>query len=88
MNIIACDFRDDKLIFDSRYIELSDRLMDDLKDYKKDKIYLGIRPEYIDLSIKSEENSIPIKVKYTENLGSTNAFYFELADKEFSFIKL
>ena len=77
MNIFLASFDGNDFIFDQ---DRKINIKDGLNQYKKEKYYLGIRPENIKLSNGDCSNTLRVKVKYLENLGSETAYYFDLAN--------
>ena len=81
MNVLLVTFSGEDLIFDQeRRIKVKEGLLSTINSDPNEKYYLGIRPENIKLVESDTENSIRVKVKYLENLGSITAYYFDLAD--------
>lgn len=81
MNVFLVSFDGGDLIFDQeRRIKVKEELLPSIDTTLNKKYYLGIRPENIKLVETDSENSLRVKVKYLENLGSITAYYFDLAD--------
>ncbi|MFO3665304.1 ABC transporter ATP-binding protein [Anaerococcus sp. ENR0831] len=81
MNVFLVSFDGGDLIFDQeRRIKVKEELLPSIDTTPNKKYYLGIRPENIKLVESDTENSLRVKVKYLENLGSITAYYFDLAD--------
>lgn len=81
MNVFLVSFDGGDLIFDQeRRIKVKEELLPSIDTAPNKKYYLGIRPENIKLVETDTENSLRVKVKYLENLGSITAYYFDLAD--------
>ena len=81
MNVFLVSFDGGDLIFDQeRRIKVKEELLPSIDTTPNKKYYLGIRPENIKLVETDLENSLRVKVKYLENLGSITAYYFDLAD--------
>lgn len=81
MNVFLVSFDGGDLIFDQeRRIKVKEELLPSIDTTPNKKYYLGIRPENIKLVETDSENSLRVKVKYLENLGSITAYYFDLAD--------
>lgn len=81
MNVFLVSFDGGDLIFDQeRRIKVKEELLPSIDTTPNKKYYLGIRPENIKLVETDTENSLRVKVKYLENLGSITAYYFDLAD--------
>lgn len=81
MNVFLVSFDGGDLIFDQeRRIKVKEELLPSIDTTPNKKYYLGIRPENIKLVETDSENSLRVKIKYLENLGSITAYYFDLAD--------
>lgn len=81
MNIFLVSYDEHDLIFDQeRRFTPENIIINTIRDNSNDKYYLGIRPENIQLVAEDYPNSLKVKVKYLENLGSITAYYFDLAN--------
>ncbi len=61
---------------------LNEMWINQIKNYSKDKIYFGIRPEAIKLGANSSSNGLEAVLQYVEDLGSKKSAYINIGDKE------
>lgn len=84
MNIIKCKLIDGKINLLNHNIELSKNLKSIIEYYNKDEIYLGIRPE--DIEITNNDKDMEISIDYLEDYGNRVGAYFNLLDDEYVLI--
>lgn len=81
MNIFLVSYKENHLIFDNeRRFAPESSILHAISKNLSDKYYLGIRPENIRLVDENTANSIKVKVRYLENLGSVTSYHFDLAN--------
>lgn len=88
MNIIPADYKDGKLYVEgsrTAYI-LDERLLRVIKRNDEKKVYIGIRPEKIQVLDYSTPVTLDVNVEYIEDFGGRASIYFKVKDETFNAI--
>jgi ABC-type sugar transport system ATPase subunit len=81
MNIIKSKVLDGKVYIGDHQVMLPENLQKLISEYEKGNVYLGIRPEYIDVAHEDKDN-IEINVNFVEDYGNKLGVYFDLEGSE------
>lgn len=88
MNIIPADYKDGKLYVEGSETSysLDERLLRVVDRNGKEKIYIGIRPEKIQVLEESTPVTLDVPVEYVEDFGGRASIYFKVKDQTFNAI--
>ena len=87
MNIIPMHYEDLKLVIgDNLFYKVDDRLRTIIEENGNANIFLGIRPERIQIAQEASENTVPVQISYVENYGSRTSVYFDLEGESYNLI--
>jgi len=78
MNIFECSIQNNELILGGQKLKIEQKT----DKIKSEKLKVGIRSEFIDLSEKPKENSIQVKIKSNEDFGNYKLLTCEFANLE------
>lgn len=89
MNIIPVTFTEGNLQVEGGYgiIPLDDHLRQMIRRHGKQKLYLGIRPEKLQISPQKEEGAVEVKIHYVEDYGHKTGMYFSLGEGDYIAVK-
>lgn len=80
MNIIPAQVKNQDLYLGDQKIDLSPQLAQRLKTYPKKQVYLGIRPEHIQIK---KNKGLLVEINYLEDYGNHLGLYFKLGGQEY-----
>lgn len=80
MNIIPADYEEGRLYVEGSetFYKLDDRLLKIVERNGEKKIYIGIRPEKIQILDKSTPTTLDVPVEYIEDFGGRVSVYFKV----------
>ena len=79
MNILKGTVKQNQLYINDDMIAVSDYLQNQINEYKKNEIYIGIRPE--DINLTMDESSMTFNMNSSENFGREFALTGQINDQ-------